>query len=202
MNKKYEKGWIAVDAVIFTIYKGAVWVYLEKRDKAPFKSKLELPGGLLLPGETAEETLHRKLRGTLGDSTFFTQFYTFTEPLRDPRERAISIGFIALIPSDRVDINLFFRMPANKDLAFDHYTIVNKAFSYLKDNLDTKILRHFMPKTFPLNDLQKVHQSITGQALDNRNFRKKTLASGMVRKVNIKQKDVAHRPAELYKFKI
>ena len=87
---------VAVDAVIFTIHDDQLKVLLFTREKEPFQGKLELPGGLLLKKETANESLQRKLNGII-DTKALTQFHTFTNPDRDPRGRVISIGFFAFI---------------------------------------------------------------------------------------------------------
>src|SRR5689334_22823580 len=121
MNR-YEEGRIAVDSVIFTIKDQTLLVYVHTREKDPYKDLAELPGGLLLPDETAEETLARKLKDVTGDSdVFFEQFYTFTDPQRDPRKRTISIGFIALLSADKiVNAENFYKVTKLPKLAFDH----------------------------------------------------------------------------------
>lgn len=198
----YEQGRIAVDPVIFTIKEGKLWVHLNTREKEPFKDQAELPGGLLLRNETADETLKRKLKTIIGtNDVFFEQFYTFTKPQRDPRTRTVSIGFITLIPQRKItNTKNFYRLDSLPRLAFDHQEIINEAFAYMKQNLNNKIVRQFMPASFPLNELQTVYEVISLKKLDNRNFRKKILASGMVKKIKKIQKNVAHRPASLYKF--
>lgn len=192
----------AVDAVIFTIKGTELFVYLNFREKAPFKGLLEIPGGLLSSQETAEDTLKRKLINVLGiKAVFFQQFYTFTKPNRDPRGRVVSIGFIALASSDKLsDITHLYPLNSLPRLAFDHKEIIEKARLYLKQNIESQLVKEFMPKIFPLNDLQKVYEVIGGKKLDNRNFRKKILNSGTVTKVNKKQEYVNHRPATLYRF--
>ncbi len=198
----YGRGAIAVDAVILTIKDNELLVYLNSREKEPYKNLAELPGGLLKPRETAEQTLSRKIRGIFGDTKiFFQQFYSFTRPDRDPRGRVISVGFIALTSQDKItNISNFQEVSVLPKLAFDHKEIIRKAIEYLKENLDNQIVKEFMPRYFPLNDLQIVHEVIGQKKLDNRNFRKKVLSSGIVRKVTKVQKNVPHRPAALYRF--
>ena len=73
--KAYEKGRIAVDAVIFTLSNQTLQVLLQKREKEPCKNQWELPGGLLHQNETAEQTLQRKLKEITGHKAlFFQQF--------------------------------------------------------------------------------------------------------------------------------
>lgn len=201
-TSNYEQGRIAVDAVIFTIRDQKLLVYLNPREKEPFKNLAELPGGLLLPKEAAEETLSRKLKDIIGTGgIFFEQFHTFTNPDRDPRIRTVTIGFIALLPQDNLINNAKFKeIDKLPKLAFDHKEIIEGAFQYLQQNLDNKIVKQFMPNIFPLNDLQTVYEVIGGKKLDNRNFRKKVLDLGIIKKAKKVQKNVAHRPATLYKY--
>lgn len=198
----YENSRVAVDAVVFTIKNGALMVCLEIREKSPFKGMYQLPGGLLQKSETAEETLERKLNGMFGSKVYFQQFHTFTSPKRDPRERTITIGFMALVNGDKVgDSQTIVPVKKLPEMAFDHKEIIMTAYKILRENPETKIVKEFMPTHFPLNDLQKVHESITEEKLDNRNFRKKMIDGGLVEKSNKIQKNVSHRPALLYKFK-
>jgi 8-oxo-dGTP diphosphatase len=201
-QKKYEYSRIAVDAVIFTIQDNTLKILLHEREKEPFKGKKELPGGLLRPQETADETLKRKLKELLGtQEIFFQQFDTFTEPDRDPRERTISIGFIALVNSKKIEnINNWFVCTDLEELAFDHKKIMMKSIKYLKENVNSLIVKQFMPELFPLNQLQEVYEIIEEKKYDNRNFRKKMITSNIVKETAKAEKEVSHRPAKLFKF--
>ncbi len=200
----YEIANIAVNAVVFTIKDEKLLVYLSSRDKVPFQDLLELPGGLVLSKETAEDTLNRKVQDVTGvQDVFYQQFFTFTNPGRDPRSRTISVGFLAIIASTKItDFQNFHDISSLTQLAFDHQEIIAKATQFLQQNIDNKFFAsQFLPKYFPLNDLQMIYEVVKQQKLDNRNFRKQVLNSDMVEKVPIKQKNVSHRPASLYQFK-
>ena len=202
-KKTYEMSKIAIDPVIFTIHDAKLKVLLHIREKSPFQGKKELPGGLLLGEERAEQTLKRTLKELVGsDNLFMKQFHTFTHPDRDPRNRIVSIGFVSLINQERVkDIVRWYDYNSLRDLAFDHKIIIEHAFQYLKDNLNSSVVKHFMPKHFPINKLQEVYELIEEKEYDNRNFRKKLINSGIVEETNKLEKGVSHRPAKLFKFK-
>ena len=201
-NNKYEQSRTAVDAVIFTIQDKQLQVLLHKREKEPFETLFELPGGLLLPTETADQTLKRKLLQTTGhDDIFFQQFFTFTKPNRDPRVRTISVGFIALINTEKIpDLTGWQNISDLTKLAFDHLNIIEKAKEYLKQNISPKIVKQFMPEFFPLNKLQEVYEVIEQKEYDNRNFRKKLISSGIVKETEKREINVSHRPAKLFCF--
>ena len=199
----YEKARVAVDPVIFTIASGKLKVALQLREKPPFEGCFELMGGLLRENQTAEELLARKLKDVLGEKVFFRQFYTFTSPHRDPRSRTISLGFIALVREEIINQEKqWFDIDFLPKMAFDHKEITLKAYQYLQENLNSELVKQFLPARFPLNRLQKIHEIITKELFDNRNFRKKMLASGAIEEANEIEKGVAHRPARLFRFTI
>jgi 8-oxo-dGTP diphosphatase len=203
MNQNYETSRIAVDAVAFTIEDKKLKIFLTRREKEPYKEKLELPGGLMQKDETAEQTLKRKLKEmTNSDNVFFNQFFTFTNPSRDPRQRAISVGFIALINIEKIkDNNNWVEYKTLKDLAFDHKEIIEKARKYLQENSSGIIAKQFMPTKFPINKLQEVYEVIEDMTYDNRNFRKKMISSNIVEETGQIETNVSHRPAKLFRFK-
>ncbi len=200
MSPDYLQSRVAVDAVIFSIDDGKLKLLLHEREKEPFEGLAELPGGLLLTSEAAEDAMMRKLTELIGtNKVFFQQFHTFSDLNRDPRGRAISIGFIALVSSDYVDSNWFDSAKLPK-MAFDHASIVKEALSYLKKNISSLIVQQFLPNEFPLNKLQDAYELIEGVKYDNRNFRKKMISSGIVKETGSLEINVSHRPAKLFKF--
>lgn len=202
VNTNYETVRVAVNLVLFTIRDGALWVHLTIREKAPFKELRELPGGLLITNETAESTMKRKVSASLQfEALMIQQFHTFTNPDRDPRIRTISIGYIALLPTEMItEWKDFFDTTNLPALAFDHQEIIERAREYLQKNASDQFVKQLVPDQFPLNQLQRVYEVLLGETLDNRNFRKKMLASGAIKKAGQKQKNVTHRPATLFKF--
>lgn len=204
VKQNYETGRIAVDAVILTVKENSFWVHLNTREKEPYQGLAELPGGLLFPDETAEETLLRKVTDAIGlTNVSLQQFHTFTEPGRDPRVRTISIAYLALVPAEKVSQwDHFHNTGELPKLAFDHQKIIVHALSYIKQNAVDKFAKQLLPEYFPLNQAQMVYELMQGEVMDNRNFRKKLLVSGMVEKASQKQNNVTHRPATLYKFVI
>jgi 8-oxo-dGTP diphosphatase len=196
---KLENAKIAIDPVIFSIYDNNLYVYTQKRAQDPFKGALELPGGVLLTSETAEETLQRKLQGLFNETGFLKQFHTFTNPDRDPRGRVISIGFFALVPYAQKDT--WIEVSKLPKLAFDHNIIIETAKKHLKEHCNPETLQKYMPEKFPLNTLQKTYEVILETKLDNRNFRKQMIASGDVIETNELETNVSHRPAKLFTFK-
>lgn len=199
---EYEAARIAVDPVIFTIHNEQLQVLLHKREKPPFEGLFELPGGLLRPNEPPRKRLQRKLQDMVGkEDVYVDQFHVFADPRRDPRERTLSIGYIALINEANIeDTDRWFNARDLPDMAFDHDTIIKEADAFLQEHLDTVIVKQFMPPLFPLNNLQHAYEIIEQTEYDNRNFRRKMLQHGIVEETDQKQENVPHRPATLYRF--
>jgi 8-oxo-dGTP diphosphatase len=203
MEGEYENSRVAVDSVILTIHENKLKIFLHKREKDPYKDKMELPGGLVKKDETAEQTLKRKVKELFGfDNVYFSQFKTFTEPKRDPRERTISIGFIALIDEHNIrNIQNWYDINTKEKLAFDHNEVIQEARIFLKKHVGPELVKSLLPERFPLNDLQKVYELIENIKYDNRNFRKKILSSNIIKETGELERNVSHRPAKLFAFK-
>jgi len=57
-----------------------------------------------------------------------------------------------------------------------------------------------LPERFTLFDLQRVHETILGRPLNKDSFRRRMLTSGLLESTGESEKEVDHRPAELYRF--
>ncbi|MEL0109586.1 MAG: NUDIX hydrolase, partial [Cryomorphaceae bacterium] len=87
-------------------------------------------------------------------------------------------------------------------LAFDHNCIVDVALTKLQSHFElNKTAYELLPKKFTLNQLQQLHEAITQEELDKRNFRKKIVREKMIEATEEKQKGVLHKPARLYQVK-
>ena len=200
---------VTTDVVIFTIRQDELKVLLIKRALAPFEGTWALPGGFVNPDESLEDGARRELEEETGVSgVYLEQLYTFGAPDRDPRERVITVAYYALIPTDSVEIRAasdaegvsWFGLHELPKLAFDHRDILEMAHRRLVDKLDySTIAFQFMPKSFTLTELQHVYETILGEPLDKRNFRKRILGLGLVSETGRTRKEGAHRPAKLYK---
>jgi 8-oxo-dGTP diphosphatase len=86
-------------------------------------------------------------------------------------------------------------------LAFDHAWILGTAVKRIRGKLGyTPIGYQLLPDTFTLHELQHVHEVILDRPLNKDSFRRKMLASGELEATGERQRDVDHRPAELYRF--
>lgn len=86
-------------------------------------------------------------------------------------------------------------------LGFDHAEIIGTAVKRIRGKLDyTPIGFQLLPERFTLRRLQDVHETLLGQELNKDSFRRRMLASGELEHTGEHERDVDHRPAELYRF--
>ena len=162
---------------------------LVERGQEPYAGRWALPGGFLLPDESAETAARRELAEETGladvSGLHLEQLRTYSEPGRDPRMRVVSVAFAALLPDPPephagTDAAEARWMPYDqaRGLAFDHDRILADARTRVGGRLEyTCLATAFCPPEFTLGELQRVYETVWGTALDRPNFRRKVLAT-------------------------
>jgi 8-oxo-dGTP diphosphatase len=199
---------VTTDIVLFTICSNALSVLLIQRKNPPFQAMWALPGGFLDIEEDLESCAKRELKEETGiKGIYLEQLGTFGAPLRDPRERIISVTYFALSPSDHLSPKAasdaaktaWFPINSLPELAFDHAEIINQARKRLIAKLGyTTIAFQMLPTTFTLSQLQSLYEVILNESLDKRNFRKGILARNIIRETGEYSRQGNHRPAKTY----
>jgi 8-oxo-dGTP diphosphatase len=206
----YKNPALAVDLVVFGYNANTLSVLLLNRNEEPFKGEWVLPGAFLKEGERFSDTCSRILQTKLGmDDFFLEQLYSFDEPGRDPRGRAVSVAYYSLVNPGNLKIAAGTmandvqwtdtkRLPA---LGFDHKQIYKTALSRLR----SKILYYpvgfeLLDEQFTMTELHELYECILGMDLDRRNFRRKILASGYILPTGTKREGLKNRHPELYFF--
>ena len=199
---------VTTDIALFTIRDERLAVLLVRRAAEPYKDCWALPGGFVEPNECLEDGALRELAEETGvTGVYLEQLYTFGKPDRDPRERIISVAYYALAPSELLTpvagsdaaAVAWFDLDALPALAFDHDEVIALAQQRLRAKLDySTVAFGFMQPEFTLGELQKVYETIRGEALDKRNFRKHMLALGLLAETGTSRRVGSHRPAKLY----
>jgi 8-oxo-dGTP diphosphatase len=217
----FEKPSVTVDTVILTVHDNSLKVLLVKRLEHPFKDSWSLPGGFVGINESLDEAASRVLarKGQL-KGVFLEQLYTFGNVKRDPRMRIISVSYYALVEFEQIKESINLRLlqvnfdekkntvtikdSANKNhpLAFDHAEILATAMKRIRGKLEYAPLGfELLPERFTLRQLQEVHETILDRSLNKDSFRRKVLASGMIKATGKLEAGKDFRPAELYEFK-
>ena len=132
MNEK-KKPAVTVDVIIE--YGGGV--VLIKRKYPP--EGWAIPGGFVEYGETLEEAAVREVKEETGlDVKLLLQFFTYSDPGRDPRRHTITTVYIASgtgrlkASDDAAEAGVFTEGNLPSPLAFDHEKILNDYFRFKK----------------------------------------------------------------------
>jgi len=215
MEKKfddYPHPAVTVDVVIFTVKDKELKVLLVKRKNEPFKNKWAIPGGFVRMNESLEEATKRELFEETGvKDVYLEQLYSFGEVDRDPRGRVITIAYFALISLEKAaqklrattDVSEVAWFPISKlpELAFDHAKILEYAKKRLRWKFEyTTVAFSLLDKKFTLSEVQKIYEIIFQKKFDKRNFRKKLLSLNILESAG-KEKEVSHRPPQLFSLK-
>lgn len=200
---------LATDVVLFTLEDDVLKVLLIDVDLPPYYvNGYALPGGLILPNETADDSVNRHLQNKVGITNApVEQLYTFSGVQRDPRGRVVSVAYMGLISPEAFALqekksSIYWKNArAVSKLAYDHNEIVKKALLRLEAKVGySTIVRGLLSKEFTLSELQKAYEIILQTKFDKRNFRKKILAINVLKSTGNQKKGEANRPADLYMF--
>lgn len=216
---------VTVDLAIFTVLDADLKILLIRRKLAPFEGMWALPGGFVLvgpsaaeQGESVEDAAYRELEEETGlprRTLYLEQLHTFGRPGRDPRERVITVAWVALVRpdlaptvhagTDAADARWFSVRDAlaDTDLAFDHSDIVDAALDRIRGKVDySSISFELVPPTFTIAELRSAHEAIKGAAYDPGNFRRrfKRMQTDGVIAVAPGRRHTATKPAKVYRF--
>lgn len=224
---QFERPSVAVDVALLAAYDGALYTLALRRSEHPFKGRWALPGGFVRMDEALDAAASRVLSTKAGLShVYLEQLYTFGAPRRDPRTRVISVAYCALVDHARFaaargksgdlatarlvvpwegetggPVDLVDAAGEPMSPAFDHAEILGMAVRRIRGKLDyTPIGFQLLPDRFTLLELQRVHETVLGRPLNKDSFRRRILGSGQLEATGESEKDVDHRPAELYRF--
>ncbi len=218
---------ISVDCIIFGFHENELKVLLLN---AKYAGRWALPGGFILKEEHMDDAAKRILQQRTGlDDIFLQQFYVFSAPDRSSKkinqqflkntgvsianswmfERFISVGYSALVDFTKVQpvADIFsaacawFNIHSIPKLILDHNDILEKALENLRMQLNYHPIGYnLLPLKFTMPELQKLYETILDRTLDRRNFQRKIIGTGILKRLNETKKGVAHKAPHLYKF--
>ena len=205
---RYPHPAVTTDCVIFGFDGERLQVLLIERGIEPFKGRWAFPGGFIKMDETAEEGALRELKEETGmENAFIQQFHTFSNPLRDPRERVITIAFYALVRiqevkgGDDAASARWFPLDEIPALAFDHDHMLRMATQRLRQEIHFHPIGfELLPEKFTLRELQSLYEAILGITFDRRNFAKKMLHLEILNELDETVWPTPKREAKLFSF--
>lgn len=208
---QYPHPAVTTDCVIFGYdLREGLSILLVQRGIDPFKGRWAFPGGFLRMDEDADTGARRELMEETGfEAESITQFGAFTAVDRDPRERVITIAYLALVRKgdvqggdDAADAR-WFPVTAVPSLAFDHDRILRIALERLKEQIHFRPVGfELLPEVFTMSQLQALYEAILGVRFDRRNFASKMLKLGLLQPTGQRPADAARRIPQLYRFNL
>lgn len=201
--------YVSVDCIIFGLNEGELSLLLLKRNFEPEKGKWSLMGGFVQQNESVDDAAKRVLKDLTGlENVYMEQVGAFGEINRDPGERVISVAYYALINVDEYDRKLVEKHNAQwinlhnlPELSFDHPAMIEKAREQMhRKALLEPIGLNLLPRFFTLSQMQSLYETIQGESIDKRNFRKKVAEMDYIEKTELIDKSNSRRGAYLYQF--
>lgn len=203
------KFYVAVDCIIFGLVEGQLCLLLTRRDFDPERGKWSVMGGFVQTDESADDAARRVLRQLTGlENVYMEQVGAFGAVNRDPGERVISIAYYALLGPGEYDPQLLANHNASwvpvdtlPQLGFDHPGMVSRTLELIRRKFSTEPIGfNLLPELFTLSQLQTLHETILGEPIDKRNFRKRVAETACIEKTDLIDKTSSRRGASLYRF--
>ncbi|MBO5633086.1 MAG: NUDIX hydrolase, partial [Aeriscardovia sp.] len=133
---KYPRPAVTADCIVITKEAEPKVLLIQRADK-PFKGSWAFPGGFMNMDETTEQCAIRELEEETGlVVTTIHQIGAYSKVDRDPRGRAVTVAYLAIIDSpvevsgqDDAANAEWWPLSALPKLAFDHDKIIQDAIT-------------------------------------------------------------------------
>lgn len=202
---------VAVDCLIFgfDVQENKLKLLLIRRKLEPFKDQWSLVGSFVRPEEDVDMAAKRVLLDATGlKRPFLDQLKVYGKADRDPGGRVITIAYWSLIKTLESDFALlkehdaaWISLSELPQLVLDHRAMVDDAIDRIQDKAEHKPIGfELLPPKFTLPKLLQLYREIYQSEIDDRNFRKKILATGLLDRLEEKDKSESRKGAFLYKF--
>ncbi|HEY9122970.1 MAG TPA: NUDIX domain-containing protein [Bacteroidales bacterium] len=218
---------VSVDCVIFGFDGQSLKVLLIDRnlgltpEKQTAPNSLKLPGSMVYDDEDVDTAAVRVLKELTGlENIYLQQLKVFGSPDRLSKKddldwlqkatrmtinRVVTVAYYALIKLHKAmpcEGKVIWQDTQNiPELAFDHRDIVIEGLTALRKEVQYEpLVFELLPKKFTIRQLQTLYEIIEGRKFDNRNFRKSISRWQYLQPIDEKEKNVAHKPAQFYRF--
>lgn len=145
-------------------------------------------------------------------SSIFTQLKSlkgFQEMAIWLEQRFISTGYLSLVnmrksnPSPDALSEDCKWIPVDElpEMLFDHRNIIHKALEHVRNQINyMPVGKSLLPDKFTMKEFQLLYESILGRELDRRNFQKKMLSLGFLKRLEKMKGGGSHKAPFLYSF--
>lgn len=205
-----DKFLLAVDCIVFGVSENKLRLLIFEREVEPLAGEWSLLGSFIYASESTRDAAHRVLLELTGlDNIYMEQLHCFGEPQRDPGGRVISVAYWSLIKINQNDREFnvdnhrarWVSIDEMPELILDHGKMVTMAIGRLRERAKFHPVGfELVPKEFTLRQLLSVYEAIFDHKIDDRNFRKKILKSGLLTALDKKDKTTSRKGSYLYEF--
>jgi len=121
------------------------------------------------------------------------------------------MGYYAFVKYDDVEFDKsspveeirWFNLDDVPNLYFEHNEVIEGSLISIKQRIGYLPLGFaLLPDKFTMPELRIIYEKFLGYELDRRNFQRKILSTGLIRKLDEKKKKGAHKSPYLYSFNI
>lgn len=183
---------------------------LWERAREPFAGAWALPGGLLAPDETLDESIRRHLAAKVdvSDLAHAEQLATWSDPARSPERWELATAYLGLVPvgidPKLPDDTAWHPVDELPPLAFDHAAIVLAGRDRLRAKLSyTNVGFALAPPSFTLPELRDVYVAALGHEVSATNLKRVLLRRDVLESAGGRRDPgrAGGRPAVLYRFR-
>ena len=197
-------------AAVLQVREGRLQTLLWQRAREPFARSWALPGGLLSPGETLEESIRRHLatKVDVREVAHLEQLTTLSDPARNPKAWELATAYLGLVPLG-VDPDVpadtsWHPVGSLPPTAFDHGAVVLAARDRLRGKLSyTNIGFALAPPTFTLAELRDVYVAALGHDVSATNLKRVLLRREVLAPTGQRRDSgrAGGRPPETFRFR-
>ncbi|PWT76824.1 MAG: NUDIX hydrolase [Bacteroidetes bacterium] len=218
---------VSLDCVVLGFHENELKVLLLKMKQG---EQWSLAGGFIRKDEPVDKEAYRVLKERTGlNDIFLQQFHLFGNPGRSDKkfwtewflkrglghsenwltQRFVTVGYYALVeysqvspkPDSLSDACRWFDLRQLPPLIMDHSQIIQKAIDTVRLQLNYQPIGYnLLPKKFTMPQLQKLYETVLDRSLDRRNFQRRILGYGILRRLKERKKGGAHKAPYLYSF--
>ncbi|MFY0606825.1 MAG: NUDIX hydrolase [Cyclobacteriaceae bacterium] len=211
MIYQHEKIWLSIDSLVlgYDPEDENLKILLFERQLEPFANEWSLIGGFVNPNENTDDAARRVLQAFTGlNDVFLEQLHVFGQHDRDPGGQVVSILYWSLIKLDEIHKDIvvqhgarWFDIHQLPSVVMDHDQMIAKGIDTLKKRAVTSPIGfELLPSRFTLPQLLRLYEAIYDRKIDDRNFRKKILATNILQRLDQKDKSTSKKGAYLYEF--
>jgi 8-oxo-dGTP diphosphatase len=219
---------LSIDSVIFGFHDNELKVLLTKLKRMDYWTLAG--GFVYKDEHVDDAAIRILRERTGVSNIFLKQYYVFGDPKRSDRkfhvkrmndtgwafkkdywllQRFVTVGYYALVDFSKVNPTADYMSDACEwhdihdlpSLIMDHQNILDKALEVVRTQLKYQPVGYnLLPRKFTMPELQKLYETILDRKLDRRNFQRKMLGYGILKRLEKRRQGGAHKAPYLYSF--